>query len=425
MLFLVELTFLQNQLNAIATQAALLASMSFYTVNIQVGSNTSLGYHTQIIATVFGSLALIFSLCTLFSAVFANMWGSTEALRARNEVHLRKALLTFREERDFAVRLFTYSVVCVIFSTMAVGFLYWHEDAGMMVSVLMTIGLWFLFIVYNRVRSRFLLTPTIFHRGFLREDFYLFAGMWSKLSIDYYKPFTPPKRPKVRGLRSESKLSTSVPHTADGGASEWPVASDSIHDSSSHQGPLACETDMGLSSGEATSPDGARNRALTSSPIAFLARARQHRRFLYSEKMGDLSTNGHLSDNPDVNPVEIAGWLTKKCSASLGAGDKWKIFHFRLANHVLQYFDSLDNDGYPIGQLELANQMITVTKVSKRGEDDLPHQFIVSIGVYILHLRADTEEQLDDWVRMLRRYELGTQNDATPTYEEQRESQQG
>ena len=120
-----ELVYLQEQMNSIATQATLLATLVCYTFNNQDFTGKERGDLTQIVFCLFGGTASLCAFLTIFCAVFVTLWGSTEALRAMNEAHLRKAVVTFREERDFCVRLFVYTIVCSVCSVATVGFLYW------------------------------------------------------------------------------------------------------------------------------------------------------------------------------------------------------------------------------------------------------------------------------------------------------------
>jgi hypothetical protein len=187
-----ELTYLQDQLNSIATQATLLAGMVFFTFNIQMSHMQEAPIVIQMSTCIAAPLALIFALATLTSAVFVSMWGSSEALRSKNEAHLRSAIVTFREERDFTVRLFCYALGMTVISIMTVGFLYWGWFAAVLIVMLMAATLWGLFIVYSRIKARFILCPTIFPDGFLHDDLMLVLGRWGSLrnlTLHHHSPF--------------------------------------------------------------------------------------------------------------------------------------------------------------------------------------------------------------------------------------------
>lgn len=67
-----------------------------------------------------------------------------------------------------------------------VGFLYWATSAALSVFLIGMSGLWVLFIVYTRIKARFLLCPTIFPDGFLFDDFLLITGNWKNLNLDLH-----------------------------------------------------------------------------------------------------------------------------------------------------------------------------------------------------------------------------------------------
>jgi hypothetical protein len=191
-----ELDYLNKQLGHVATQAALLASISFSSFNVQEGHLDLISLPVQIWPTFTGALAVGLAFCTLIAAVFVRLWGSTEALRAQNEAHLRKAVLTFREERDFVVRLLMYTIICSVCNMSTVGFLYWATAPAFTVLIIGLSGLWVLFIVYTRIKARFILCPTVFPDGFFFDDFLLITGNWKNLKLDLHTrdPFADFKR---------------------------------------------------------------------------------------------------------------------------------------------------------------------------------------------------------------------------------------
>lgn len=176
-----ELSYLNKQLGHVATQAALLAAISFSSFNVQEGHLDLVSLEVQLFPTMTGALGVGLAFCTLLAAVFVRLWGSTEALRAQNEAHLRKAVLTFREERDFVVRLLMYTIICSVCNMSTVGFLYWAPAPAFCVLIIGLSGLWALFIVYTRIKARFLLCPTVFPAGFLFDDWLLLTGRWKDL----------------------------------------------------------------------------------------------------------------------------------------------------------------------------------------------------------------------------------------------------
>jgi hypothetical protein len=171
-----ELKYLQEQLNDVATHATLLVSIVLYTFNTQDFTGKERSDAVQFVFVFFGAGATLCAFLTIFCAVFVSLWGSTESLRAMNEAHLRKAVVTFREERDFCVRLLCYTVIFTVFSVSTVGLIYWNTVVASTLAIIMGITLWALFIVYMRIKSRFILCPTIFPEGFLYDDFLLFTG---------------------------------------------------------------------------------------------------------------------------------------------------------------------------------------------------------------------------------------------------------
>jgi hypothetical protein len=179
-----ELRYLQDQLNSIATHATLLSTFVCYTFNNQDFTGKERTDLVQIVFCFFGAGAMLCAFLTIFCAVVVSLWGSTEALRAMNEAHLRKAVVTFREERDFCVRLFVYTLICTVCSVSTVGMIYWSNICATVIWVIMMFTLYFLFILYSRIKSRFILCPTIFPEGFLYDDFLLFTGMWHDLNLD-------------------------------------------------------------------------------------------------------------------------------------------------------------------------------------------------------------------------------------------------
>jgi hypothetical protein len=203
-----ELTYLTDQLNSIATQSTLLAALVFFTFNIQMSHMQEAPIVIQLATCIAGPIALVFSLATLTSAVFVSMWGCSEALRSKNEAHLRSAIVTFREERDFTVRLFCYALGTTVISTMTVGFLYWGWFAAVLIVMLMAATAWGLFIIYSRIKARFILCPTIFPDGFLHDDVMLFLGKWDKLknlSLHHRSPFSRSHLPAFNHAKDHRK----------------------------------------------------------------------------------------------------------------------------------------------------------------------------------------------------------------------------
>ena len=118
-----ELRYLQDELNTISTQAALIGTAGFAALCVPQkdgfigGSLDDPDFDSNLQNSViaiyigFASATCSLSALTVCSALFLNLWGANDALRTKTIESLTLAIASIRSERILTLRIFTIAVV--------------------------------------------------------------------------------------------------------------------------------------------------------------------------------------------------------------------------------------------------------------------------------------------------------------------------
>ena len=184
-----ELTYLQNELNTISTQAALLGGAAFAAIctnqkdsfrdptsQLNFEEDYQFGYEDvyhkywikimllPVLMNFAASVTVVLSALTVCSAMFLNLWGANDALRTKTISALTKVINSIRTERIQTLRLFTVSVVTFLLTGIFECWLMWSDIGAIIASSVFTIGLFWLYKTYFRIKSLFCHTPPLFER---------------------------------------------------------------------------------------------------------------------------------------------------------------------------------------------------------------------------------------------------------------------
>jgi hypothetical protein len=432
----IELTYLQNELNNVSTQAALIGSAAFFCLNMAEPYETHISLNdwiqTSLVLSTSGTV--VASSLTLCSAMFLNLWGANDALRTKSIPGLIDAVSAIRQERMHTLQLFTITVLLFMFDGVLLTWCYWSPASAYCASTIFSIGIAAIGVMYRRTRKMFINTPPLFAGFFgspeeairLRQEVNALYGGMQQESQHHVRFDTRPQGPSILSNMTSS---------------DYPRASRDMGSFFSEPSSALYTEGLFVSGHINHRPSNLQERVHHNANPSLRQKVFGNiggRRFFGGKKDVSNSTHAHgtspapnIVDAPEsvANPTAPAvvsseawaeigelrivkrGWLTMKCGDGNG-GFEWVPLYFGLTTLHLQYFTNappahalsaaLFDFHKVLGEARITfygNQKQRHKISCERVDEDGEFGFVARIeSGAVLKLRADSDSDRKEWI---------------------------